>query len=212
MPQNSSVVPECEQFKRDLLADMMAIPTFFPALLRLVSEGEPVPIAAIASKANLPVHDIEQWLCQQPGTDWDDQGRLVGFGLTQRATNHRLVLDGRSLYTFCAADALIFPALLGQTANVESRCAESGQQVHVKVEPNAVVFADPGRAVVSHIPGRLRSCDIRGTVCKYGVFYASIESARHWQETHPNGVVLPVDKFFDICLAGLQEAGLVPHK
>ena len=209
MSQKSSISLEYEQLKNQLLADMMAIPAFFPALLRLVSRGEPVPIAALATEVHIPIHDIEQWLRQQPGTDWDSQGRLLGFLLTQRPTNHRFVLDGRTLYTFCAADALIFPALLGQTANVESRCADSGQQVHVKVEPNAVVFADPGQTMVSHIPGSLSSCDIRSTVCNHGVFYASVESALHWQERHPNGVVLPVEEFFNICLAGLKKAGLI---
>lgn len=121
----------------------MAIPAFFPALLRLVSKGEPVPVAALTTKVDIPIHDIEQWLRRQPGTDWDDQGRLLSFGLTQRPTNHWFVLDGQTLYTFCAIDALIFPALLCQTTNVESRCADSGQQIHAKVEPNAVIFADP---------------------------------------------------------------------
>lgn len=70
--------------RTSLFADMMAIPAFFPALLRLVSNGEPVPIAAFATEVDIPIHDIEQWLRRQPGTDWDDQGRLLGFGLTQR--------------------------------------------------------------------------------------------------------------------------------
>lgn len=64
--------------------------------------------------------------------------------------------------------------------------------------------------MVSHIPGGLSSCDIRSTVCNHGVFYAPVESALHWQERHPNGVALPVNKFFNICLAGSQKAGLIP--
>lgn len=55
-----------EQLKSQLLADMMAIPTFFPALLRLVSRGEPVPIAALATEVDIPIHDIEKWLRRQP--------------------------------------------------------------------------------------------------------------------------------------------------
>lgn len=208
MSSKSSLSLEHEQVQSQLLADMMTIPAFFPALLRLVSKGEPVPIAALATEVDIPIHDIEQWLRRQPGTDWDDQGRLLGFGLTQRPTHHRLVLDGRTLYTFCAADALIFPALLGKVANVESRCAHSGQEIHVKVEPNAVVFADPEQTMVSHIPGCLSSCDVRSTVCDHGVFYASAELALHWQEKHPNGMALPVGNFFNICLAGLRRAGL----
>lgn len=212
MSQKTSRSLEYEQFEKQLHADMMAIPAFFPALLCLVSKGEPVAIAALAAEANIPIHDIEQWLRQQPEVDWDDQGRLLGFGLTQRPTKHRLVLDGRTLYTFCAADALIFPPMLGQAATVDSTCADSGEQIHVKVEPDAVVIAEPRQTMISHILGGISSCDVRSTVCNHGLFYASVDSALHWQERHPNGVVLPVEEFFNICLAGLRKAGYIPFQ
>ena len=56
MSQKSSVSLEYEQLKNQLLADMMAIPAFFPALLRLVSRGEPVPVAALATEVDIPIY------------------------------------------------------------------------------------------------------------------------------------------------------------
>lgn len=32
-----------------------------------------------------------------PGTDWDENGDVVGFGLTQRPTAHRFIVSGRTL-------------------------------------------------------------------------------------------------------------------
>lgn len=98
---------------------------FLPALIRLVADGEPVPLPRLAAAADVAEEWLAAWLRGQPGTDWDEQDRLLGFGLTQRETRHRFVVDGRELFTFCAADTLVFPPILGRSASVTSRCPSS---------------------------------------------------------------------------------------
>ena len=44
-------------------------------------------------------------------------------------TPHRLMLDGRQLYAFCAVDAVGIPAALQVDAQVESRCHMCGALV-----------------------------------------------------------------------------------
>ena len=46
-------------------------------------------------------------------TGSNDRGRLLGSGLTHRPTRHRYMIDGRVLFTFCAADTLIVTPILG---------------------------------------------------------------------------------------------------
>jgi alkylmercury lyase len=65
-------------------------------------------------------------LADLPDLETDEQGRIVGSGLTLRPTPHRFALDGRQLYTWCALDTLIFPVVLGQGATVESPCHGAG--------------------------------------------------------------------------------------
>ena len=84
------------------------MPRFTVPMIRLVAQGRPVALDRIAAASGVPVEEVESWLRAQPGTDWDDEGRLLGFGLTQRPTPHRYIVDGRVLYTFCAGDTLIF--------------------------------------------------------------------------------------------------------
>lgn len=82
---------------------------FTAPMIRLVAEGRPVALERIAAEADVPVEEIESWLRAQPGTDWDDRGRLLGFGLTQRPTRHRYMIDGRVLFTFCGRHLDLHP-------------------------------------------------------------------------------------------------------
>lgn len=50
------------------------------AVLRLLSAGEPVPIAAAAAAARMPVPQAEPVLRSWPAVFWDDHGRVTGFG------------------------------------------------------------------------------------------------------------------------------------
>lgn len=114
-----------------------------PHLVRLIAQGQPVALEELAASAGLPVADIEGMLCDQPGTDWDSDSRIVGFGLTQRPTAHRFVVSGQSLYTWCASDALFFPALLGEAAVVESACPATGRPIGIELASQAVLSIDP---------------------------------------------------------------------
>lgn len=165
-------------------------------LVRLVAEGDPVPVDRLAAAANLSVDEVEARLRAEPGVDWDDDGRLLGFGLTQRPTNHRFLLGDRVLYTFCAADTLIFPVMLGRAATVESICAATAVPIRLEVTPEAVIDLEPATAVVSQIRLCAGVTDIRANVCDHGHFYATASAAEGWRRDHADGDVVPVGEFF----------------
>lgn len=167
-----------------------------PYVIRLLAAGQPVRLEEIASAAGVSAGEVDAMLSGQPGTDWDEQGRLVGFGLTQRPTAHRFTVAGRQLYTWCAMDTLFFPLLLGERAVAESRCPATGRAIRVEVEPDGVVSVDPEHAVVSRIgPGCVS--DVRTEVCDHGHFFASAEAAHEWADRHPDGLVGPVREAFE---------------
>lgn len=76
-----------------------------------------VAVEQIATSADRPVVEAERLLRSQPGTECDDNGRLVGLGLTSRPTDlptyrptdHRFSVKGQSLYTWCATDTPFAP-------------------------------------------------------------------------------------------------------
>lgn len=69
----------------------------FPALVRLLAEGEPVSIAHLAAAAGVDVEEVNAELAKHPSVEWDERGRLVGLGLTLRQTPHRFTFEGRAV-------------------------------------------------------------------------------------------------------------------
>jgi alkylmercury lyase len=178
-----------------------------PYLVRVIARGLPVSIQELADTASLPVGDVERMLRAQPGTDWDEHGRLVGFGLTLRPTAHRYTIAGRVLYTFCATDALLFTHILGEPAVAESTCPVTSTPIRIELTPSAVVSIDPAGAVVSQLFSPSLLGDLRHNVCDHGHFFASTDAATGWVSEHPDGRVLTVADAFEQSRQDIEKLG-----
>ncbi|MGH7775572.1 MAG: organomercurial lyase MerB [Candidatus Dormibacterales bacterium] len=182
-----------------------------PHLVRALAEGRPVRVEELAASANLPVGDVERLLRSQPGTEWDEAGLLVGFGLTTRPTAHRFQVDATALYTWCATDTLLFTVILGQPSIIDSTCPATGQSIQIELDPHAVISVRPEEAVVSQRHhGELLS-DVRSQVCDQGHFFASPTAASTWSAEYPEGEVLRVAEAFGHCRQACQELGWLPE-
>ncbi|MEU4360358.1 organomercurial lyase MerB [Promicromonospora sp. NPDC023987] len=166
-------------------------PALFVPLLRLLAEGEPVALGDLAVASGHTIEQVRLALAAVPDTEYDEAGRIVGQGLTLRPTRHRFTVDGQELYTWCALDTLIFPALIETTATIESVSPASGETVRVTATPTAVTSVEPAGAVVSLInPEDLTS--IRSAFCNQVHYFTSPEDAQAWLADHPGGEVVPV--------------------
>ena len=166
-------------------------PALLVPLVRLLAAGEPVAVTDLAQAAGRNEEAIRTALAATPETEYDDQGRIVGQGLTLRPTRHRFTVDGEELYTWCALDTLIFPVVIDRTATIESTSPTSGGTVRVSATPAGVTAVEPATAVVSLVnPEDLSS--IRSSFCNQVHYFTSAEDAQPWLETHPGGEVLPV--------------------
>lgn len=168
-----------------------------PHLFRLLAEGQPVSVDELARASSRPAPAIESALGRHPGVDRDDAGRIVGFGLTLRPTPHRFTFAGRSVYAFCASDALIFPIVLGRAGRIESACPATREPVLVDVTPSSIERVRPATAVVSLVrPEKVG--DVRAEICALGHFFASESAAAEWLEAHPEGMVHSVEDDFKL--------------
>jgi alkylmercury lyase len=207
-------MPE-DEYPTDLARFISRLPGFemVPHLVRLIARGRPVPLTDVAASAGMPISSVEAALRDQPGTDWDENGDVVGFGLTQRPTAHRFIISGRTLYTFCASDALFFPAVLGEPAAVESSCPATGQPIRIELTPQAVLSVNPNDAVVSQLHDPQFLGDVRANVCDQGHFFASGDAASGWMNQHPGGRVLAISEALAQTRSGCEELGwLAPER
>jgi alkylmercury lyase len=163
-------------------------------LLRLLADGEAVRIDRLAAASGRTEDDVRRALTAVPETEYDDEGRIVGQGLTLRPTRHRFTVSGEQLYTWCALDTLMFPSILGKAATIESSSPTSGATVRVTVaEDGSVSSVEPATAVVSVLnPDDLSS--IRSSFCNQVHFFTSPEDAQPWLDAHPDGEVMSVEQ------------------
>jgi alkylmercury lyase len=155
--------------------------------------GEPVDPGRTAARAGRPTCEALDFLRGSPA-QWDDRGRLVGFGLTLRQTRHRVTTEAR---TWCAPDALAFPVPLGAPAVIESPCFVSGEPIRIEVATDGVCAVEPPGAVVSTLPAQVGAVELRERLCHQQHFFASNETAQAWRWAREDVLVVPVADAFD---------------
>ena len=128
-----------------------------------------------------------------PNVELDEHGRIVGCGLTLAPTDHQIIFSGPPLFTYCAFDTVLFPALLGRSAEVRSRCHATGVPIRCSIGVEGLEALVPAAAVITLVApdqaGGHREAS--GSVCRHAHFFASAAAAGRWREAHA-GFVLPV--------------------
>ncbi len=200
-----------EDVQRNVAAIRAQFGTFqpFPQLVRLLAEGEPVAVERLAAAGGWSVDQTRADLAGHPSVEWDGQGRIEGLGVTLRPTPHRFTFDGRTLFGWCATDALMFPVLLDQPGTVESTCPVTGRRVRVDVTPGAVLCVEPSGAVVSEVRPTERVADVRADICGLGHFFSSREAAAGWLAQYPQGQLNLVIDDFEIHRKAMAQLGWV---
>jgi len=166
-----------------------------PPTLDLLARGKPVSPEEITAASAKSPEEVRAALDRFPSAEWDEQGRVVGLGLTLQLTPHRLELEGRTLFAWCALDGLLFPILLERPASIESPCRGTGDPVHIEVTPARIEAVEPTSAVVSIVA----ACDLtnfRRVSCNNAHFFSSLEAASRWLEKHPKATILSVEDAF----------------
>lgn len=167
----------------------------FRVLLCELAGGSPVSRERLAKALGWPTSTVAAALERTPGVEYDGAGHIVGYGLTLRETPYVFEVDDRRLYTWCALDALMFPSLIGKTAQVFSSCAGTGAPIRLTVTPDGVRDLAPAGAMVSLVqPDASR--DIRGTFCCHVHFFASASAAEAWTGTRKHVTIVSVEEAF----------------
>jgi alkylmercury lyase len=199
--------PDIDQYWEALDA---ALPTFTPkervgavTLYRELAKGSPVSVEQFAAALG-DSPDVARDLLESKSisslTYLDDEGRVLGFGgLAAAQMPHRLELDGRTLWTWCAWDSLFIPEILGESADVESKDPESGTTIRLTVTPEGIQSRQPQNAVVSFVRADATQFDgsadnVMASFCHFVFFFESRESGERWAANHEGTFLLGLDE------------------
>jgi alkylmercury lyase len=167
-------------------------------VLRRLVEGRPVPASELKTVLDMGKEEIDRMLGALPGLERDQEGRVISaFGLSLLPTPHVFAVAGRRLYAWCALDTMFLPQLLGKAASVVSRCPATGFPIRLIVGANGVRALDPRSAVMTIVVPE-SACDVRRKFCDHVSFFSSVDAARSWESSHPDGQVVTVSEAFEI--------------
>ena len=181
------------------------------SLYRLLAEGQPVEVAALAECADMRLEEVDRALAEWDGIFTDDQGRVIGFlGLSIHPMPHRLTVYGRAVYAWCAWDTLFLPELLGARAEVESICPTTGERITLTVEGTEVTSPQPADTVLSYLhKDEPLDHDVINSFCRYIHFFANPAAADEWTAQHEGTFTLSLARGSEI--ARLTKRGRYPN-
>lgn len=170
-----------------------------------IAAGRPLPLAEAQVALGMTREDVRELIERMAG-----QGRLTlderreaivaAGGLSLIPSRHRLLLNGRQLYTWCALDAVGIPAGLRADARVESRCAACGAPIWLEIEAGELRSAShPDLSLSLVAPDLSRS--LRDGVCAEIGFYC----CRAGDEAEARGLLslaAAVQLGRELCLSG----------
>lgn len=176
-------------------------------VLQLVATDYPVSpgrLKEIASELHMPLDDANFFLRQM--SEIDETGNVVGIlGLSQKKHSHRFEANGHILSTWCAWDTLFLPALLKQTAKVESFCPTTRSKICLTLSPYKVEGYEPANTVLSMVLPRPRTEgpksveEIWMILCHYVFFFSSTEVVAEWFKGKGyDPVILSVEEGFEL--------------
>ena len=116
---------------------------------RAILEGRPARAAELQTGVGLPPAVVDEAIQRLSGRGVlvvePDTGEITGArGISLAETSHRLLLDGRQRYAFCAVDAVGIPAALGAEATIDSHCHHCRTPLRLTAKDGVVVEAPEG--------------------------------------------------------------------
>ena len=173
---------------------------------RTLAKGRPVSGEQIDQMiADLAVNQDEAGEFLGGVTERDSSDSIVGiFGLSLNDHPHRFSVNGVSLTTWCAEDALFLPAMLDQKAMVESCSPLSKEKVRLTLGPDGLEEVDPADAVVSIVtldPSKVDTSSmeaIYGNFCEQIHFFASREEAEGWAAGRESIDIISVEEGYQL--------------
>ncbi len=174
-------------------------------LYRELAKGQAVDAAQLAQALGVSAAEASALLARDSIKAFvypDEQGRVLGFrGLSAAPMHHRLEVDGRTLWTWCAWDSLFISEILGRPVRVASPDPESGEGVRLLVWPDRIESAEPEDAVVSFLLPDAHDFDTSATTlmtkfCHFVFFFASRSSGERWMAKHPGTFLYSLEEAF----------------
>lgn len=161
--------------------------------------GCPVSHQQLADACAIALPEVNRLLKTWIAIYYDDLGNIIRFwGLTLNETPHKLLIDGRELYAWCAWDTLFLPALMGKAVQVVSHCASSNVPIQLSIDRKHIMSLTPDNAVLSFVMPDEEGIrkDVISIFCHSVLFFSSAEKGEQWVANNTGTFLMPVERAY----------------
>jgi len=167
-------------------------------LYRLLVKGQPVDVGFLAQTLALETSTVQSTLKQVPPSHiiYNEAGSVSAYrGLDLNKSRHRIIVNDKTLYAWCAFDCLFLPGLLECKVEVFSTCPGTGREFRFQLDCEGNTDLAPDTLFVSFVKPDVRDYeeDLRQTFCCHVNFFASQEAGLAWLDKIPGCVLMPID-------------------
>ena len=171
----------------------------FP-LFQLIASGEPIEDARLAGDLGRGADAVDAALNASPA-EFDTHGRVTElFGITREPTLHRIEVGGEVLYSCCALVAHIVPAILRESAAIESTDPVSGSKIKLAISADfELQLVDPMTAYASMVDCAFDQIidNPRNNFCCHVKHFATSESAAEFCGKSSDRYVMTIADFHE---------------
>lgn len=170
--------------------------------LQLLAEGNPVSPERLARAWDMPLEQVNA-IFEQAGAQGtlqlDDDGNMVGSAISLIPTNHRLQVEDKTLYAWCAYDAIYVPRVIRKRAVIESIDPYSDEPIQVTISADGEIDLKPEGIAVTVVG---MEADTRGGAesprCRQMHFFQSYENAEKWSSDHAGVSIMTVAQVVEL--------------
>lgn len=192
MTKNQNLIRYYEELFSGELRELM------PMITQELAKGKPVTVSQLATRAKMTAKHMQAFLDKMP-SEWDDQKRLVGFGLTLNETPYGYEVNGHKMWTACAGDSLLFPMIIGKPGRLTSPCFVTNEPIAIDLTPETLESITPNSAVISIVSPHVDDfTKVRGLICDHQHFFKNAAVTEGWHKEHPGAVIMPVAEAYKL--------------
>lgn len=167
--------------------------------MRLLARGGPITrVEALDATVELGIDRTWAGAQLDAWAERDQDGRIIGLGITHNPTPHQMTIDGHRMWAWCGMDTLIFAHILNTSIAVQAHAPVSGDVVRLHASPSGVTDIHPTDAVVTErVPRRDQvnfetQAGIWGTLCHHNHFFPGRADAQEWVAERDDIVILSI--------------------
>jgi len=170
------------------------------AAYRTLAEGVSAGRVPIAERAGVEEATVDRLLDEWGAVFRDDAGDVVGFwGLAVAEMPHRLTVDGRELFAWCAWDPMFLARIIGPL-DVATDDPVIGDTITYRLDGAGQIhdLSHPDSVVSFLRPDQEWDDQVMATFCHYVLHFTSTATAKQWTDEHAGTFVLGLDEAVEL--------------